>query len=386
MPDHKRNSSFQNMAAATLVSTFALLGATHATASENEVWSGSFETGDILQWHHPEVHTAPWIWGIPEYCRPDTFDGVFGGDGSCLSVSRDITRHGEYSARFTVKNAANGEEPRDCDSGERCHRRRSQLSNYHTLPDVYNALPYGEERWISFSIYLPENWQPADGGWGVSLAGFKPRNNTSSVSGVANLVILDESWQIHHRWSSVLNPTQDDVPWRQNMIYRKDYPQPGSDWEDGELDFPSPDESRTALGSINKGGWTDWVIHVKFDARGSGDGGEGFLRYYKREDDGPWVKVVDIEPRATERAGQSFDRGIGYHVPPSDGTNGGYGMGIGLYMRKEIAWYAPDNLTVYFDNIRIGDENASLREMAPDSVPAHRALPEPPQAINVRAH
>lgn len=350
--------------------SMSLLSSSFATADDKIVWSGSFETGDILQWHNPNYEHIPWIWGLPEYCRPKEFDGIFGGDGSCLSLDTDIVRHGNYSAKFTVKNSANGSEPRDCD-GDWCDRRRSQLSVYRTLPEVYDALPYNSERWISVSVYIPEDWTPTGRGWGPLFFGMKPLTNGARLSGMAGIKMKGESWKLVHRWSDVENPTSSDVPWQYNMNYSSDYPIKGESprWDDGVDDFPDPDRSREALGSINRGGWTDWVLHVKFDARGSKEGGEGFMRYYKREDSGDWIKVVDIQPRMIERGGMTFDRGIGYNSPPTGGNNGGFGIGIGQYMDKRNVWNAPNNLVVHIDNVRIGNENASLSDMEPDGAP-----------------
>ena len=351
-----------------------------ANSGDNIIWSGSFETGDFMQWHMLSG-ARPNFSGIPHYCRPEG-SNYYNGDGSCLSLDQDIVRHGKYSAKFTVKNSANGEEPRDCDPmGDNCSRRRSALQNYAILPDQYHVLPYMSERWISFSVYLPDDWSPANGDWGPSMVGFKPDANTSGVSGVANVEIAGGSWRITHRWSDAENPDSSDVPWQYQMFYDDSYPKLGGSpsWDDGVADFPDPDASRQALGSVNTGGWTDWVLHIKFDARGSKDGGTGFLRYYKREDNGPWTKVLDIEPRVIHRGGKDFDRGIGYNVP-----DGEYGMGIGLYMGKDVAWNAPSNLTAYFDNIRIGNENASLSDMEPGNVSTRYARPSPPSEMSAR--
>lgn len=354
-----------------------LVAAPSATEA-NVIWEGDFETGDLLQWHRTSDTSTPWIWGVPEYCRPEGYEPPIGGDGSCLSLQTDTVRHGNYAVKFTVKNATNGSEPRDCD-GDWCDRRRSQLSNFATLPEFYDALPYRSERWVSYSIYIPEDWEPADGGWGPVLFGMKAYN--PGAPGIANILIEDGSWKIRHRWSPDKDPKSKDQPWQYGMFYTKDYPVIGESpkWDDGVKDFPDPKESRQALASINRGGWTDWVLHIKYDARGAGQGGEGFLRYYKREDDGPWTQVVDIRPGEIERGGMTFDRGIGYNA------SGGFGMAIGMYMSKEVAWDAPNNLSLYFDNIRIGDENASLSEMAPDGA-GEAALAPPVSPNNLVTH
>ncbi len=104
-------------------------------------------------------------------------------------------------------------------------------------------------------------------------------------------------------------PPNGQVPWQQQMHYTGDEPSPSS-WPDGMKDFATP-QSQAALASVLTGGWTDWVFHAKFDARGKANGGTGFVDLFKREGSGPWVHVLKFRPGVTTRGGKTFDRGIG---------------------------------------------------------------------------
>jgi hypothetical protein len=343
------------------------------TANAKITWSGDFETGDFTQWHGLSG-TKPIFSLIPEYCRPTSG----GGDGSCLSVETKIVRQGKYAAKFTLKNSQNGEEPRDCDVPfPTCARRRSQLTALSTQPVVYNAMPYMGERWLSVSHYVPANWDDGGSGWGINV--FEIKGYDSHAGGYIAINIHNGHWKIMHRWDDAVRPTYDDVPWQQQMFYTPTYPAPdGSDsGADLRADFPNQRQSQAALADLNKGGWTDWVIHVKNDARGSRDGGTGFLEIWKRTNTDPWVKVLDIRPRMISRGGLTFDRGIGYHDPD------GFGMVAGMYTSKEQVWGLPENRTLYLDNIRLADENGEFSSVSPDGSAPGVAIAPPAAPTNV---
>src|SRR5690606_19769369 len=115
-----------------------------------------------------------------------------------------------------------------------------------------------------------------------------------------------------------------------------------------------------------KGGWTDWIFHIKFDARGASKGGNGFLSLWKREDSGPWVQVLHVLPKKTKRGNMIFDHGIGYHSPPKGSNPGGYGPIVGMYMDKGQVWDHPNNRVIYIDNVKVGSRRATFADMAPD--------------------
>jgi hypothetical protein len=135
-------------------------------ANAEILWTGDFETGHLLQWHHPTNKIEAWYWGIPPYGRParhpsetSSLSASYYGDGSLAAIVTSPVRQGRYAAKFTVKNSANGVEPADCDVGS-CERRRAELWANKTLSDSYNAVPYMKERWISASVFVPADRLP----------------------------------------------------------------------------------------------------------------------------------------------------------------------------------------------------------------------------------
>jgi hypothetical protein len=265
---------------------------------------------------------------------------------------------------------------------------------HRTIPDYYNGMPYLAERWLSVSVFLPADWEDTGNGWGSTVFGIKPRNE-SGLSGAMTLYMDNGAWRITHRWSPVKDPTSSDVPWQYEMFYAGNYegrPYPNTDqWPDGLRDFPDVEVSQAALSSLNKGGWTDWIVHFKPDARGAGDGGTGFMSVWKREDSGPWIKVLHIVPKTTTRGQTTFDHGIWYNSPPQSDNNGGFGAKFGLYMLKEEVWNNSRNRVIYLDNVKLGDERSSFSDMSPDGTSpaggsggsAQEPAPEAPQLAPV---
>ena len=352
------------------------------------IWTGSYETGTFEQWHLRDDPDHPQFAGIPKYGRPlppVPFSGSaapgYYGNGELAGLVTSPVREGRYAARFMVKSSSEGSEPDDCDNGV-CDRRRSELNMHLVHQPVYAALPYLSERWISVSHYLPSNWNSSDGSsWGPIVFQMKsPRTN--SISPMFSIIASNNGWQLYHRWSDTENPNSHDlVPWQYQMYYDASYPA-SSTWSDGLGDFPDVEVSRRALADLNKGGWTDWVINVRFDARGVARGGSGFLTVWKRSGDEDWIKVLDIRPKQVSRGGMIFDRGIGYEVPGS-----GFGLLAGLYMAKNQVWGLSENRVVYNDNVKIGSANSLFSEMSPDGsspgtvgtrTPA-TTVPSPPQ-------
>jgi hypothetical protein len=367
---------------------FAIFITTLPAVSMAEIiWSGDFSTGDFTQWHPSSGPGDIQFWSITPYGRPIQYsqDQTHVGDGSLLSLVADSprtvngiyypqgpTRGGNYAAKFTVKSSANGMEPNDCDF-DVCSRRRTELNAQAMLPDYYDAIPYQSERWFSVSHYLPSDWDEGGGGFGITLWQLKARNG--SATSMVSIATSNGSWEIKHRWDEKENPTVDDVIWQQTMFYAGKYdggPYPRSDaWPDGLADFPDVATSHAALQSVNKGGWTDWVIHAKFDARGAGEGGTGFLTIWKREDLNSWVKVLHILPKVTNRGGITFDHGIGYNKPA------GFGIKAGMYMDKDQVWQLSKDRVMYNANIKVGGEAATFAMMSPDGSSPGANLPRP---------
>lgn len=343
------------------------------------IWSGDFETGNFNQWHGTS-NRGPNLSQMPEYGRPIPY-----GDGSLLELVKNPIRQGNYAAKFTVKNALNGTEPDDCDFVG-CDRRRTELTMHTVLSDYYDGMPYMSERWMSISVFVPSDWDSNGTGWGPVIFQVQPRN-MSSLSPLFEISINSDSWRIFHRWSDVENPHISDVPWQQNMLYTSSFPAPsgGDGGNDLRGDFPNQTVSQRALGELNKGGWTDWVIYIKLDARGSQSGGTGFLKVWKRKNTDEWIHVLDIFPKIIDRNGYKFDRGIGYNSPPTIENNGGFGVKAGLYMRKEQVWNLQKNRVVFLDNIKIGNQHSTFDKMSPDgSIPTSlQTSINPPENLRI---
>jgi hypothetical protein len=373
--------------------TLALLaGSAHAEI----IFNGDFSAGNFTQWKKSSEGDVR-FWGISAYGRPIQYGGqnsTHVGNGELLSLvsvdGRTVngirypagpTRgRSPFAAKFVVKSEAGGGiEPQDCDPQTNCDNRRAQIDGEDILGEL-KLIPHRSERWMSFSYFIPSDFQVGSSGFGPVLMGMKARGS-SPLGGFHGLTLEGPggSWRIYNRWTDVLNPTSwDQLPWWQQMSYDSQSPAAGdSTWTDTR-DFPDVAKSRQALASVLKGGWTDWVYHWKHDERGSGNGGSGFFKIWKREGSGPWILVVDIRPKVTTRGGRTFDHGIGFNYPDRY-----YGGKPGLYMSRNRVWQNTNNLVIYSANFQLGNEKSSFALMSPDgSVPGgSTAPPEAPKVM-----
>jgi hypothetical protein len=314
-----------------------------------------FSTGDLSQWPKPWNLSEP-NWRVPLYGLPVQY----GGDGSLMELVQEPTRPSSpYSLRVRAKNSVNGSETngKDCDQhiADPCTARRSQMNGSH-VHVIEQALPQFSERWITFSVYLPANWQQGCSSGFIVLLGTKGTDDGGSGMMQVHLDGPDNSWELWHRWSDT---SRSSSTWQHGMFYNKSYPVLNVSplWNDGVQDFPDPAASYAALASVNLGGWTDWLLHVKYDWRGPAAGGTGYMEFYKRENQGTAVKVLDVRPRLNNRGGISWDMGIGFN------SEYFWISGLGLNMTKCRAWDAPNNLEAYFTNCRILDGAMSLESV-----------------------
>jgi hypothetical protein len=358
------------------------------------IWSGDYETGNFLQWHRQDDDRTAMLSGVPHYGRPQRAEGEsynqpdsYYGDGSLLQIVTSPVRQGRYAAKFTVLNSQHGKEPDDCDAGETiCTRRRTELLAHRTLPIYYNAIPYRSERWLSVSHYVPEDWQLAGSGFGIHVFQLKPLNDRLPGGGglgpCFSIQLARQGWVINHRWHDIEG---EQVPGPQRVEYSATYPAlaGGDGAEELRADFPDQRVSQAALGGVNRGGWTDWVVHARFDARGAASGGQGFLTLWQRVDDGEWVQVLHLTPGKVTRNGHTYDRGICYNAPRKSSSNpGGFGIQAGMYMDKDQVWGLSRNRVIINDNIKVGSANATFADMSPDgSAPGapRRQRPQPPK-------
>jgi hypothetical protein len=378
------------------------------------IWSGDFSTGDFAQWHRgggPPTQSSPddellQFPQMPAYGRPIQYglqNSLHVGNGDlCSLVSVDgrssngvsypvgPTRgNSPYALKLTVKSGqGGGVEPEDCDNGV-CERRRTGLSMQSVHSDYYNAMPYQQTGWFSFSIFLPSDFHTNQSTWGGPMMSVKPKNEAGGPgnSGAFAISAQGRSWHIVHRWDDRYPiPDLTQIPYWQGGQYTMDLVGenhvafPDTDFVPDLLaDYPDVAVSQAALADLNLGGWTDWIVQWRPDARSAADGGSGFINVWKRAGDEPWVHVLNIVPRTIDYSGNIVSRGIGYNAPANE-NNGGYGLKAQIYIDKSAVWYDPGNLTAYYANVKIGNENAKFEDMSPDGSSPSSPVPAPAPA------
>lgn len=359
------------------------------TAGAEIIWNGSFDTHDFRKYHDAENPSEVKFHLIPAYGRPPQYGFQVApkhvGNGDLLSLVDYPTRGSAYSAKFVVKNSANGSEPRDCDPAVDCDLRRAELQMTSTFLDHYNAIPQNAERWLSISFFIPEDFESSGSGFGPVLWGSK--SSTQNKPGAFGITAEDNEWQIIHRYYSRKmhqNGVDARANWWLNFAYSSEFPS-ATDWPQGLVDFPDVEASRKALSNLNRGGWTDFIFHFRTDVD-EYEQNTGYLDVYMRADSGSWVHVLEIRPMkdlaqdaswVNSKPERVFDRGIGQYGP------GGYTSQMGLYMDKSRVWNKDSNMVIYMDNHKIGDENATFSEMSHDgSEPGKPAQPEPDVVVD----
>lgn len=351
----------------------ALAALVPGISSAEIVWDGTFDSHSFKNYHVPENPNVVKFHLVPDYGRPPQYgkqDEKHVGNGELLSLVDSPTRGSRYAAKFTVKSSASGSEPADCDPATSCERRRSFLQMTSTLLDYYNAIPQGAERWVSFSVFVPSNFEGPG-----SVPGFGPiiwgsKSSIQNKPGAFGVEIDGNEWKVIHRfYSKEMHRQQVDAnpSWWLTTEYSSSFPS-ASDWPQGLVDFPDEAASKKALGNLNKGGWTDFIWHFKTDID-QFEQNSGFLDVWMRADSGPWVHVIKVrpmkdlarDPRWPEMAPERvYDRGIGQYGPD------GYTSQLGLYMSKSRVWSHRSDMTVYIDNHKVGDENATFADMSHD--------------------
>jgi hypothetical protein len=248
-------------------------------------------------------------------------------------------------------------------------------------------MPYRSERLVYISHFLPENWERSGSGFGPLVLQFKPFRDGGGIGPCFSIHVKPSGWLLDHRWSDDPELNVNGQPWEQRVEYTSRFPALGGG-DGGETlraDFPDQRVSQAALADLNLGGWTDWVIHTKFDSRGAAAGGQGFLTVWKRAGDGDWIKVLHIEPRTVTHRGETFDRGICYNMPARGSNPGGFGVLAGMYMAKGQVWDLSRDRVIYNDNVKVGSEKATFAMMSPDGSapgkPAETARPMPPRLL-----
>jgi len=217
------------------------------------------------------------------------------------SVQRVSThaRSGTYSMRFEQR----------CEDPLMHNGRRAELVKGGLLS------PMLSERWYGLSIFLPLNWVNDDGngGW-IVFAQWHGSPDLSSGdmwrSPPLALEISTNKWIIDYRYDPNFITTHN----------------------------PSGHYAWTGSMTEDKGKWTDWVFHVRWDYSET-----GFLEVWKNG-----VQVAD------------------YHGPI------GYNDVKGPYFKMGIYRGGANSIcprVVYHDELRMGDENSGFAAVSPTTIP-----------------
>ena len=354
------------------------------------IWNGDCADGNFLQYHAEGLSNEVHFHHMPVYGRPIQYGGqhwLHVGNGDLLSLvartSRAVngihypagpTRGGShYAIEFTIKNSVTGTEPDDCDNNDNtCDQRRTNIQQNLNWNVDYNALPAKTERYLAFSIFVPNDFDARSGGFGPVVWASKAFGGGGPAW--AELELRNNGWVFWHRPST----TDSNVgSWWHSMEYSHARPS-ASYWPQGLVDFPDEAASKAALANINRGGWTDFIIYFKSDNSLPVENNSGFLDVYMRASEDPWVHVLKIRSmKDINLGGQEtlYDRVIGRDAPS------GFTSSFGLYMSKAVVWNSANDMVIYFANKKVGNENATFADMTPDaSAPGQPAQEFPPNA------
>jgi Polysaccharide lyase len=173
----------------------------------------------ILDWENPSDRTlpnsAPPGWNRQWCCQKSA------------QIVTSPTRSGQYAARFQL----NRDDPVVSSS------KRTELSE----PTPGPATPERVERWIGFSIFLPNDWVKDPSAESVTQW-----HQFADIGGGPPLALITNNgqWQISQHWENF--------------------------------------EKHTLIGAYETGRWTDWIFHIRWSPESDGfitiwrDGGEVF--------------------------------------------------------------------------------------------------------------
>ncbi|KKK46888.1 hypothetical protein LCGC14_3160750, partial [marine sediment metagenome] len=257
--------------------------------------------------------------------------------------------------------------------GTDCSNRRSQVQDTKFTVDTDLAvaiIPNNAERWISMSVFLDANFPVLNQSSGfMALMGLKGAGSVGSagyvgpIQGWLGLTLDDSGFAFRDTWiSDAVGDTNTDF-WRQFS-----YSQDGCNWSGGNIHWTPNQAAATALlGDLNKGGWTDFIFHFRTDTRDLADqeaNNNGFYDIYMRHNSNARKQVLAIRPQNNVDFGgtapREYNKGIG--VDGAYYTN----WAIGCYCSTNRVLSAPNNLVLYWDNLKVGDENVSFSQMTPD--------------------
>lgn len=208
----------------------------------------------------------------------------------------------------------------------------------YTLGGVM-AFEHGNEYWMGFAIYLPDDWVDDDGIDILAQMHSKPDKHLGEDyrNPSMGLTIKDGKWRIDHKWDSK-KVTE------------------GNNYEGTREKY---------LGSYQTGRWTEFVLHFKMTYDSTG-----------------WIEIwKDGVKMGTSHGGMAFnDEAGGYlktgNYKPSWKTGNGWSTGPSGTSRR----------VHFLDQLRITDGGGSYEEVAPNCgqvappSPAEPSEPTPPAA------
>ncbi|UXY14203.1 polysaccharide lyase [Chitiniphilus purpureus] len=192
----------------------------------------------------------------------------------------------------------------------------------------------GDEQWFGFSTYVPSDWvfEPVGPTWGPLVAQWHSITDPGegSLPPSLALVIKHSKWSVEKRWDNkqiTVNTGNTSVNYQAL--------QPIVGLPANILD-------------IEKGVWTDWAFHVKWDWRSVAEGGQGFVRVYKNQQ-----KIIEInEPNMYNNIAKNY-----------------FKAGLYDYRWNPVGMQsaAPHSRTIFLDEFHIMDENGSLIAVSPSN-------------------
>ena len=217
---------------------------------------------------------------------------------------------------------------------------RNEIGPYLHIPSAYTiiALTIGEEYWMGFSMYIPEDY--------VCETGDRTHEMHMQIHGVPDpgevdlnpcsaIYFIEDKIQISYRADSkkFSGATPEEVEYTRKGGYTLSEP-----WTN------------------DRGKWTDWVFHFKLSYNS-----DGWMKVYKNG-----KLVVD------DKGGNCYNDIQGPHIT------------IGTY---KVAWKngktEADERTVFFDEFRLGGVNSTYEEIAPGDKSVLQDHTPPTGSINI---
>lgn len=211
-------------------------------------------------------------------------------------------RAGQYAAKFTISK----EDDLKSDGIRGEDGIRVELKRY-------GLFPLNSERWYSFSIFLPDDYEADE----------KSREIVAQWHDIPDF-ILGEQWRAP---SLALITT--DGKW---FISQK--------WDTNRITPKKNKETKSRaidVGSYTRGSWTDWVFQVKWSHQS-----DGFLRVWKNG------KLV-----VNETGPNMYNDILGPYLK------------VGIYPNWRSSQSKINKRVLYFDEIRIGGSKANYEDVKP---------------------